>query len=102
MIDISMSSECLKRLTELLAQEDDDNSLFRIRETKKGAGCKSCMTIVLSLDDEFDQDEDVTFSVNSIPFVASNDVIDTYGKSYSINLNEQMVPIISSNKSCSA
>lgn len=50
------------------------------------------MELRVSLDERDDSDEEQETAVAGLPFVVSNDIIDSYGERYSIAVNEQGMP----------
>lgn len=70
------------KFKQILASEDDDDAVFRIKETKVGGGCKSHMELLVGIDEVEDDDQKV--QVEGLPFVISEDVVDSYGSSYEI------------------
>lgn len=49
----------------------------------------------MSLDEREDPDEEQEIEVDGLPFVVSNDVIDSYGLKYSITVDEHSMPSVS-------
>lgn len=88
-MQISLNTEVAQKLHALLEQEGED-AVFRIRETKSGCGCKSKIKLRLSLDER--EDEDVEVEVDSMPFVANEELVTQYGSSYSVTLDEHGIP----------
>ena len=81
---ITLTPEVAAKFKELLVQEADENAVFRIKEVKIGGGWKSHLELRVSMDEREDPDEECEVSVNDLPFVISNEVIDSYGEKYSI------------------
>ena len=50
------------------------------------------MELRVSLDEREDPDEEQELSVDGVPFVVSNDVIDSYGEKYKIVVNDAGMP----------
>ena len=50
------------------------------------------MELRVSLDERDDPDEEQETAMAGLPFVVSNDIIDSYDKRYSIAVNEQGMP----------
>ena len=94
MLNITLSREAVVKLQGLLAEEDSDDAVLRIREVKVGCGCKSHIALRLSIDEREDSDEEQEAVFVSMPFVVNNEVVDTYGDTYSITLNEDQFPIV--------
>ena len=92
MLKIDVTPEISNKFKELLKEEDSDDAIFRIRETKVGGGCKSRIELRVSLDERDDPDEEKEVQVDGIPFVVSNEVIDSYGLKYSIFVDENDMP----------
>jgi|GEM_PF-529984 Uncharacterized conserved protein len=84
MIQINITPEISEKFKKLLVEENNDDAVFRIRESKVGGGCKSRIELKVSLDEREDPEEESEVTVDGIPFVVSSDVIDSYGKKYSI------------------
>lgn len=96
MLQITMSPEISKKFEALLKEEDSEDAVFRIRETKVGGGCKSRIELRVSIDEREDPDEEQEIMASGIPFVVSNDVIDSYGLEYRIFVDEHGMPAVSS------
>ena len=79
MLNITLSPEAAARFKELLAEEDNEDAVFRIREVKVGMACKSHMELRMGIDEREDEDEEQEVTVEGMPFVINNDVIDIYG-----------------------
>ena len=84
MVQINITPDISEKFKKLLAEEDNEDAVFRIRESKVGGGCKSRIELRVSLDEREDPDEECEVTIGGLPFVVSNDVIDSYGKKYSI------------------
>lgn len=48
----------------------------------------------MSLDEREDPDEEIEITVDGVPFVVSNEVIDSYGSVYAIAVDEGGMPRI--------
>ena len=48
----------------------------------------------MSIDEREDSDEEQEAVFASTPFVVNNEVVDSYGGTYSITLNEDQFPIV--------
>lgn len=94
MLEITMPPAAVKKFSALLADENNDDAVYRIREVKVGAACKSHMELRMGIDEREDADEEQEVMVEGMPFVINNDVIDIYGKRYSIELDENDLPKI--------
>ncbi len=92
MLKISVTPEISNKFKALLKEEDSDEAVFRIRETKVGGGCKSRIELRVGLDEREDPDEEKEVQVDGIPFVVSNEVIDSYGLEYSIFVDDHDMP----------
>ncbi len=92
MLNIAMTPEVVAKFKALLAEEDDDDVVFRIREAKVGGGCKSRIELRVGLDERDDPDEEQEIQVDGIPFVVSNEVIESYGEKFSIAEDEAGMP----------
>lgn len=92
MLKISVTPEISDKFKALLKEEDSEDAIFRIRESKVGGGCKSRIELRISLDEREDPDEEQEIQVDGIPFVVSNDVIDSYGLEYSIFVDDHDMP----------
>ena len=58
MLNIPLSPEAAARFKELLAEEDNEDAVFRIREVKVGMACKSHMELRMGIDEREDEDEE--------------------------------------------
>ncbi len=92
MLNISIAAEVSAKFKKLLEEESGQNPVFRIYESKVGGGCKSHMELRVSLDERSDVDEEQEVQVDGIPFVVSDDVIETYGSQYNIFAAENGMP----------
>lgn len=93
MLKISIEPKIIEKFKTLFAEEDNDDAMFRIREVKVGGGCKSHIELRVSIDEAEDADEEQYVTVEGLPFVISNDVIDSYGENYEIYTHpEQNIP----------
>lgn len=54
------------------------------------------MELRVSLDEREDPDEEQEVKVEGLPFVVSNDVIDSYGLVYSVTVGENGIPDVRS------
>ncbi|WP_446423643.1 ErpA-related iron-sulfur cluster insertion protein [Mailhella sp.] len=98
MLNITLSPEAAARFKELLAEEDNEDAVFRIREVKVGMACKSHMELRMGIDEREDEDEEQEVTVEGMPFVINNDVIDIYGSDYDVVLDENGLPNITAKK----
>ncbi len=98
MLNITLSPEAAARFKELLAEEDNEDAVFRIREVKVGMACKSHMELRMGIDEREDEDEEQEVTVEGMPFVINNDVIDIYGSDYDVVLDENGLPKITAKK----
>ncbi len=98
MLNITLSPEAVARFKELLAEEDNEDAVFRIREVKVGMACKSHMELRMGIDEREDEDEEQEVTVEGMPFVINNDVIDIYGTDYDVVLDENGLPKITAKK----
>ena len=94
MLQVVFSAEAEAKLKQVLKDEDDEDAVYRIRETKVGQACKSHMELRLGVDEREDPDEEQEGEFGGMPFVVNNDVIDTYGESFEITLNAEGLPLI--------
>lgn len=92
MLEITVPPEVLSKFEELLKEEDSDDAVVRIRETKVGGGCKSRIVLKVSIDEREDADEEQETKVGGLPFVVNNEVIDAHGEKFEIFVNEAGVP----------
>ena len=92
MLEITVPPEVLAKFEELLKEEDSDDAVVRIRETKVGGGCKSRIVLKVSIDEREDPDEEQETKVGGLPFVVNNEVIDSHGEKFEIFVNEAGVP----------
>ena len=104
-MNVTVTSEAASKLRALLDEEGED-AVVRVRETKVGSPCKRKFVLKLSIDER--EDDDVEVEVDSLPFVISKDLIDQYGKNFSVILDEQQIPSVAaqscacSSSSCSS
>ena len=89
MLKIGIEPEIVERFKALFEEEDNDEALFRIKEVKVGGGWKSHLELRVSLDEAEDPDEEVYIKVEGLPFVVSNDVIDSYGETFEIYTDKE-------------
>lgn len=94
MLKITLEAAVAAKFKQLLADEDSADAVFRIRETKVGGGCKSHMELRVSPDEREDPDEEKEIMVDGIPFVVSNDTIDSYGETFTIVVDEHGMPAV--------
>ncbi|MDR2819932.1 MAG: ErpA-related iron-sulfur cluster insertion protein [Desulfovibrio sp.] len=85
-MDIKIDDDIAAKLRNLLDNEDD-NAVVRLRETKVGDGCKARLVLRLSIDER--EDDDVEFNVKSMPFVINEELADQYGENFTVTLNDQ-------------
>ena len=90
MLQVTIVPEVAAKLKELLAEDED--AVFRIRETKVGGGCKSRIELRISPDEREDPDEEQEIRVDGLPIVVSNDMIDSYGERYIVFVDEHNMP----------
>ena len=90
MLQVTIVPEVAAKLKELLAEDED--AVFRIRETKVGGGCKSRIELRISPDEREDPDEEQEIRVDGLPIVVSNDMIDNYGERYTVFVDEHNMP----------
>ncbi len=87
MLDITLSPEALEKMKELLAEDEDyDEPFFRIREVKFGAACCSRTELRVSIDERDELEDEITATVEGLPFVLHPDIINSYGKRFDIVL----------------
>ena len=70
MLQVTIVPEVAAKLKELLTEDED--AVFRIRETKVGGGCKSRIELRISPDEREDPDEEQEIRVDGLPIVVSN------------------------------
>lgn len=92
MLEITLSQEAIAKFKALLAEEDNEDAVYRIREAKVGCACKSHMELRMGIDEREEEEQEA--NVEGMPFIISNDVIDIYGSRYSIDLDENKLPQI--------
>jgi hypothetical protein len=85
-VDIKIDDDIAVKLRNLLDNEDN-NAVVRLRETKVGDGCKARLVLRLSIDER--EDDDVEFKVKSMPFVINEELVDQYGENFTVTLNDQ-------------
>ena len=94
MLELVLTPAVVEKLQTLLKNEHNEDTVLRIKETKVGAGCKSHIELRLGIDEREDSEEEQELTLENIPFVVGNDVIDSYGEKFSISLNEDQFPVI--------
>ncbi len=94
MLKITMTPEIADKFKAILKEEDSDDAVFRIREAKVGGGCKSRIELRVSPDERDDPDEEKEVTVDGIPFVVGNDVIESYGSEFSIFVDDHDMPAV--------
>ena len=52
------------------------------------------MELRLSIDEREDEDEEQELEVAGMPFVVNNDVVDTYGSTYHVSMDENGMPSV--------
>lgn len=88
-----MPPEIAAKFRTLLDDEGED-AVVRIRETKVGGGCKSRIVLKVSIDEREDPDDEVEVMVEGVPVVASNDVIESYGEVYDFFVDDHDMPAV--------
>lgn len=96
MLKIKMPPEIKDKFKQLIADEDNDDAVIRIREAKVGGGCKSRITLKVSIDEREDPDEEREIVVDGIPFVLNNEVIESYGEEYELYADDHNMPAVRS------
>lgn len=94
MLKVKMDPEITAKFKELIKEEDNDEAVIRIRETKVGGGCKSRITLKVSIDEREDPDEEQEVTIDGIPIVANNEVIDSYGDEYEFFIDDHNMPAV--------
>lgn len=94
MLKVQMAPEIIAKFKELIKEEDNDDAVIRIRETKVGGGCKSRITLKVSIDEREDPDEEQEVTLDGIPVVASNEVIDSYGNEFEFFIDDHNMPAV--------
>jgi len=101
-MNVTVTPEAAARLRTLLDDEGED-AVVRVRESKVGSPCKRKFVLKLSID--MREDEDVEAVVDSLPFVINPDLVDQYGQNFSVTLDEHQMPTVAAQScacSCSA
>lgn len=93
MLQITILPEIAAKFKELLEEEGED-AVVRIRETKVGGGCKSRIVLKVSIDEREDPDDEEEVVVEGVPIVASNEVIESYGNVYEFFVDEHNMPAV--------
>ena len=91
MLNVSVTKEAADKLRVLLEEEGED-ACVRVRETKVGSACKSKFVLKLSIDEG--GDDDLEGQAESLLFVADRDLVDQYGKGFSVTLDEHQMPTV--------
>lgn len=84
-MNFTMNCEIVEKLRKLLASEDDD-AVVRVREAKIGTPCKARTVLRLSIDTR--EDGDVDAVVENMPFVMNEDLVEQYGTSFVVTLED--------------
>ncbi len=87
---VTVEPDVLAKFKQLFEDEGNDEAKFRIKEVKVGGGCKSHIELRVSLDEAEDPDEEVYLDVDGVPFVISNDMLESYGDAYRIFNNTEL------------
>ncbi|MDR1489150.1 MAG: ErpA-related iron-sulfur cluster insertion protein [Desulfovibrio sp.] len=82
---ISMTEAVASKLRALLDKEGGE-ACVRVRESKIGCGCKSRITLRLSIDERCD--DDLETPAHSVPFVINRDLADQYGENFTVAQDE--------------
>lgn len=96
MLKVKMPPEIVSKFKELIKEEDNDDAVIRIRETKVGGGCKSRITLKVSIDEREDPDEEQEVVIEGIPIVVNNEVIESYGDEYELYVDDHNMPAVRS------
>jgi iron-sulfur cluster insertion protein len=88
MIEVTIAPDVLDKFKEIFAREDNEDAVFRIRETKVGGGCRSRMELRVSIDEREDADEEKEVQIDGMTFLAHNNVIESYGNKFTIFIAE--------------
>lgn len=86
MFTVKIDDELLGKLREMLEDEDDD-SIVRVREYKLGGGCRTRIILGLAIE-ELDEDEDEKIEIDGVPFAAEADFLLRYGREFSVALED--------------
>lgn len=93
MLKVDIDPAIASKLKKLIEEEDNEDAVIRIRETKVG-GCKSRIVLNISIDEREDPDEEVEINVDGVPIVAGKDVIDGHGEEYELYIDEHDMPAV--------
>ena len=85
-MNITMGNEIMEKLRTLLAAENNDAAVVRVREARVGGGCESKLVLRLSIDER--ESEDIEAEINSIPFVINEELAEQYGTTFVVTLDE--------------
>lgn len=84
-MNIALNDDIKGKLRKLLANEGDD-AVVRVREAKIGSACKARTVLRLSIDER--EDEDVEATIDSIPFVINEELVEQYGDDFTVEFLE--------------
>ena len=93
MFKIKIEDRIFEKLSITLAEEDE-GTCIRLKEYRVGGGWHAKIMLGLGMD-EFDNDEDVSLTLQGIPFIADKGFLDKYGSSYILSINERNEIILS-------
>lgn len=85
-MNIALNDDIKGKLSRLLANEGDD-AVVRVREAKIGSACKARTVLRLSIDER--ENEDVEATIDSIPFVINEELIEQYGDDFTVEFLEE-------------
>jgi iron-sulfur cluster insertion protein len=85
-MNITMDNEVMEKLRTLLAAEDNNAAVVRVREARVGGGCESKLVLRLSIDER--ENEDIEAEISSIPFVINEEFAEQYGTKFVVTLSE--------------
>lgn len=86
MFTVKIDDELLAKLREMLEDEDDD-SVVRVREYKLGGGCRTRIILGLAIAD-LDEDEDETIEIDGVTFAAEADFLLRYGREFAVKVED--------------
>ncbi len=93
MFSVNATDDIFEKFKEMLEDEGEDGGI-RLREFKVGQACKSKLVPGLSVDDEFDDVEDIRVEIHGIPFFAEKYFVERYGDSYDVIIDPQKGPVL--------
>ena len=74
---MNITPEAKEKLREFL--QDNDDSFVRVANVPIGAGCAAKFSLGVTLDEDKDEDNDLTFTFDDLPVVIDKDLHESLG-----------------------